>query len=161
MIHNIDEKKKMNRQRNDGFSGGLTEEALMELIRQVETEEMLHAPKQLKENIFNSLQRERRTAKKRQIFVYRAKVLVAMAAALTVLIFMPDDRAESVQKTPMRQEERGYLEEIAQQRQEDREEDWEKYLEERERGGVRGFFDDVNERVTQFGAELYRNINRQ
>lgn len=161
MIHNIDEKKKMNRQRNDGFSGGLTEEALMELIRQVETEEMLHAPKQLKENIFNSLQRERRTAKKRQIFVYRAKVLVAMAAALTVLIFMPDDRAESVQKTPMRQEERGYLEEIAQQRQEDREEDWEKYLEERERGGVRGFFDDVNERVTQFGAELYRNINMQ
>lgn len=160
MIHNIDEKKKMNRQRNDGFSGGLTEEALMELIRQVETEEMLHAPRQLKENIFNSLQRERRTAKKRQIFVYRAKVLVAMAAALTVLIFMPDDRAESVQKTPMRQEERGYLEEIAQQRQEDREEDWEKYLEERERGGVRGFFDDVNERVAQFGAELYRNINR-
>ena len=118
MIHNIDEKKRMNRQRNDGFSGGLTEEALMELIRQVETEEMLHAPRQLKENIFNSLQRERRTAKKRQIFVYRAKVLVAMAAALTVLIFMPDDRAESVQKTPMRQEERGYLEEMAQQRQE-------------------------------------------
>ena len=151
----------MNRQRNDGFSGGLTEEALMELIRQVETEEMLHAPRQLKENIFNSLQRERRTAKKRQIFVYRAKVLVAMAAALTVLIFMPDDRAESVQKTPMRQEERGYLEEMAQQRQEDREEDWEKYLAERERGGVRGFFDDVNERMTQFGAELYRNINRQ
>ncbi len=133
----------------------------MELIRQVETEEMLHAPRQLKENIFNSLQRERRTAKKRQIFVYRAKVLVAMAAALTVLIFMPDDRAESVQKTPMRQEERGYLEEMAQQRQEDREEDWEKYLAERERGGVRGFFDDVNERMTQFGAELYRNINRQ
>ena len=122
---------------------------------------MLHAPRQLKENIFNSLQRERRTAKKRQIFVYRAKVLVAMAAALTVLIFMPDDRAESVQKTPMRQEERGYLEEMAQQRQEDREEDWEKYLAERERGGVRGFFDDVNERMTQFGAELYRNINRQ
>ena len=161
MIHNIDEKKRMNRQRNDGFSGGLTEEALMDLIRQVETEEMLHAPRQLKENIFNSLQRERRTAKKRQIFVYRAKVLVAMAAALTVLIFMPDDRAESVQKTPMRQEERGYLEEMAQQRQEDREEDWEKYLAERERGGVRGFFDDVNERMTQFGAELYRNINRQ
>ena len=161
MVHQIDEKKRMNRQRNDGFSGGLTEEALMELIRQVETEEMLHAPRQLKENIFNSLQRERRTAKKRQIFVYRAKVLVAMAAALTVLIFMPDDRAESVQKTPMRQEERGYLEEMAQQRQEDREEDWEKYLAERERGGVRGFFDDVNERMTQFGAELYRNINRQ
>ena len=37
----------------------------------------------------------------------------------------------------------------------------EKYLAERERGGVRGFFDDVNERMTQFGAELYRNINRQ
>lgn len=162
MIHNIeDEKKKVNRQRSDGFSDSLSNEALMELIRQVETEEMIHAPRQLKENIFDSLRLKQRTAKKRQVFVYRAKVLVAMAAALTVLIFMPDDHAGSMQKMPIPQEERGFLEEMAKQRQEDRDEEWEEYLTEREQGGVRGFFDEVNERITQFGAELYHNINRQ
>ncbi|MDE6387688.1 MAG: hypothetical protein K2L82_07795 [Lachnospiraceae bacterium] len=162
MIHNIeDEKKKMNRQRNDGFSGGLTDEALMELIRQVESEEMIHAPRHLKENIFDMLRRERRTAKKMQVFTYRVKVLAAMAAALTVLIFMPDDRAESVEKIPVQQEESGFLEEIAMQRQKDRDEDWERYLVQQERGGVRGFFDGVNEKVTQFGTELYHSINKQ
>ena len=162
MIQNIeDEKKKMNRWRNDDFSGSMTEEALMELIRQVEAEEMLHAPKQLKGNIFAELQRERRAAKKRQVFAYRAKVLIAMAAALAVLIFMPNDRAESVQKVSVQQAGEESLEQIAQRRQQNRDEDWEKYLAERERGGVRGFFDDINETVTQFGTDLYNNINPQ
>ncbi|MDE6847047.1 MAG: hypothetical protein K2J99_14970 [Lachnospiraceae bacterium] len=163
MIQNIeDEKKKMNRRRNDDFSGGMTEEALMELIRQVEAEEMLHAPKQLKGNIFDELWRERRAAKKRQVFTYRAKVLIAMAAALAVLIFMPDDRAESVQKVSVQQqEEEESLEQIAQRRQQDRDDDWERYLAARERGGVKGFFDGINEAVTQFGTDLYNNINQQ
>lgn len=160
MIRNIeDEKKKMNRRRNDDFSGGMTEEALMELIRQVEAEEMLHAPRQLKGNIFAELRRERHAAKKRQVFAYRAKVLVAMAAALAVLIFMPNDRAQIVQKVSVQQEES--LEQIAQRRQQDRDDDWEKYLVQRERGGVRGFFDNINEKVTQFGTDLYNNINHQ
>lgn len=163
MIHNIeDEKKKMNRRRNDDFSGSMTEEALMELIRQVEAEEMLHAPKQLKGNIFAELQRESLVAKKRQVFTYRAKVLVAMAAALAVLIFMPNDSAEEVQKIPVQQQtEDESLEQMAQRRQQNRDEDWERYLAERERGGVRGFFDDINETVTQFGTDLYNNINQQ
>lgn len=162
MIHNIeDEKKKMNRLRNDDFSGGMTEEALMELIRQVEAEEMLNAPKQLKGNIFAELRRERRAAKKRQVFAYRAKVLVAMAAALAVLIFMPNDRAEIVQKVSVQQAEEESLEQIAQRRQQDRDGYWEKYLAQRERGGVRGFFDNINEKVTQFGTDLYNNINQQ
>lgn len=162
MIHNIEDgKKKMNRLRNDDFSGGMTEEALMELIRQVEAEEMLHAPKQLKGNIFAELRRERRAAKKRQVFAYRAKVLVAMAAALAVLIFMPNDRAEIVQKVSVQQAEEESLEQIAQRRQQDRDDDWEKYLAQRERGGVRGFFDNINEKVTQFGTDLYNNINQQ
>ena len=159
MIHNIEDKKKMNRRRNDDFSGNMTDEALMELIRQVEAEEMLHAPKQLKENIFEQLRRERRATKKRQVFAYRAKVLVAMAAALAVLIFMPDDRAESVQKVSVQQQtEAESLEQIAQRRQQDRDDNWERYLAEHERGGVRGFLNDINERITQFGASLYENI---
>lgn len=163
MIHNIEDgKKKMKRWRNDDFSGGLTEEALMELISQVEAEEMLHAPKQLKGNIFDKLRRERRTMKKRQVFTYRAKVLAAMAAALAVLIFMPNDRTESVQKVSVQQqEEEKSLEQIAQRRQQDRDDDWEKYLAARERGGVKGFFDNINEAVTQFGTDLYHNINQQ
>lgn len=162
MIRNIeDEKKKMSRRRNDDFSGGMTEEALMELIRQVEAEEMLHAPKQLKGNIFAELRRERRAAKKRQVFAYRAKVLVAMAAALAVLIFMPNDRAEIVQKVSVQQAEEESLGQMAQRRQQDRDDDWEKYLAQRERGGVRGFFDNINEKVTQFGTDLYNNINQQ
>lgn len=162
MIHNIeDEKKKMNRLRNDDFSEGMTEEALMVLIRQVEAEEMLHAPKQLKGNIFAELRRERRAAKKRQVFAYRAKVLVAMAAALAVLIFMPNDRAEIVQKVSVQQAEEESLEQIAQRRQQDRDNNWEKYQMARERGGVKAFFDDINEAVTQFGTDLYNNINQQ
>lgn len=163
MIHNIeDEKKKMNRRRNDDFSGSMTEETLMELIRQVEAEEMLHAPKQLKGNIFAELRRERRAAKKRQVFAYRAKVLVAMAAALAVLIFMPNDSAEIVQKVSVQQQtEEESLEQIAQRRQQDRDDDWEKYLAQRERGSVRGFFDNINEKVTEFGTDLYNNINQQ
>lgn len=162
MIYNMDdEKKKVNRRRNDDFSGGMTDEALMELIRQVEAEEMLRAPGHLKENIFIQLRQERQAAKKRQVFTYRAKVLAAMAAALTVLIFMPNDRAESVQKTPVQQEESGSLEEIAKERQKSRDDEWEKYLAGQARGGVRGFLDNINEKVAQFGTDLYQNINQQ
>ncbi len=160
MIYNMDdEKKRVNRRRNDDFSGGMSDEALTELIRQVEAEEMLHAPGQLKENIFMQLRQERQAAKKRQVFIYRAKVLAAMAAALTVLIFMPDDRVESVQKAPVQQEESDSLEEIAQKRQRSRDDEWEKYLAGQARGGVRGFFDNINEKLTQFGTDLYQNIN--
>lgn len=161
MIYNIDdEKSKVNRRRNDDFSGGMTDEALAELIRQVEAEEMLHAPRQLKENIFMQLHRERQNAKKRQVFTYRAKVLIAMAAALTVLIFMPNDRTESVQKTTVRQEQGGSLEEIAKERQKNRDDEWERYLAGQARGGVRGFFDNINEKMTQFGTDLYQNISQ-
>ena len=160
MIYNMDdEKKRVNRRRNDDFSGGMSDEALTELIRQVEAEEMLHAPGQLKENIFMQLRQERQAAKKRQVFIYRAKVLAAMAAALTVLIFMPDYRVESVQKAPVQQEESDSLEEIAQKRQRSRDDEWEKYLAGQARGGVRGFFDNINEKLTQFGTDLYQNIN--
>ena len=82
-----------------------------------------------------------------------------MAAALTVLIFMPDDRVESVQKAPVQQEESDSLEEIAQKRQRSRDDEWEKYLAGQARGGVRGCFDNINEKLTQFGTDLYQNIN--
>lgn len=153
-----DEKKRMNRRRHDDFSGAMSEEALMELIRQVEAEEMLHAPRQLKENVFTQIRRERQAAKKRSVFAYRAKVLVAMAAALAVLIFMPNDRAENMNRTPVEQEADEDFARFAEQRQKDIDEHWERYLAERERGGLRGFLDNFNERMTEFGTGLYENI---
>lgn len=153
-----DEKKRMNRRRHDDFSGAMSEEALMELIRQVEAEEMLHAPRQLKENVFTQIGRERQAAKKRSVFAYRAKVLVAMAAALAVLIFMPNDRAENMNRTPVEQTADEDFARIAEERQKDIDEHWERYLAERERGGLRGFLNNFNERMTEIGTGLYENI---
>lgn len=47
----------------------------------------------MKERVFFQLDEERKKRKRRQLFSYRAKVLVGMAAALTVLFLVPvDDR---------------------------------------------------------------------
>lgn len=163
MIHNIEDgKKNIKRHRSDDFSGYLTEEELMKLIGHVEAEGMLHAPRQLKGNILEALRDKRRAAKKRQVFVYRAKVLTAMAAALAVLVLMPNDLAGSIGSVPVQQQaEQEDFEKLAKQRQKNRDDDWEKYLAERERGGVRGFLDGINEKVTQLGSDLYDSIGRE
>lgn len=79
---------------------------------------------------------------------------------------MPDDRTENVQRIPVQQtaeepESGESLEDLAQKRQKNRDDEWEKYLAGRERGGVKGFFNDINEKMTQFGSDLYHNINKQ
>lgn len=160
MIRNIEDLKKNKLgQRHDGdFSGYLAEEELLELIGQVEAGEMLHAPRQLKGNVFAQIRHERREVKKRQVFIYRAKVFAAMAAALAVLIFMPDDRTESVLKAPVEQQAEDDLARRAQQRQKDIDSNWERYLEGRERGGMKGFFEDINEKVAQFGEGLHNRV---
>lgn len=162
MIYNIKDlkKNKPGQRRDDDFSGYLTEEDLLKLIEHVETEEMLRAPRQLKGNVFAQIQSEKRAMKNRKVFVYRAKVLAAMAAALAVLIFMPDDRAEIVLKPSVQQQaEDESLAQMALRRQQDIDSNWEKYVAERERGGVRGFLEDINEKVTQIGTDLYNRID--
>lgn len=159
MIRNIeDEKKRITRRHDSDFSGYLSEEELNELIGRVEEQEMLRAPAHLKDNVMAQIRRERRNAKQRQIFSYRAKVLVAMAAALTILILMPDDGMESMGNTVMQQQADEFLEQMAMRRQEDMNADWEKYLRERESGGMRGFFSNINKKVTEFGTSLYNSI---
>ena len=159
MIRNIeDEKNRITRRHDSDFSGYLSEEELNALIGQVESQEMLHAPVHLKGNVMAQVRREKQNAKRRQIFSYRAKVLVAMAAALTILILMPDDGTESVMNTVMEQRADESLEQRAMRRQEDMNADWEKYLKERESGGMRGFFRNINEKVTEFGTSLYNSI---
>ena len=161
MIRNIKEKKNLKQHYESGFSGYLSEEALTELIEQVESQEMLRAPVHLKSNVIGQIRRERRGAKKRQMFAYRAKVLVAMAAALTLLILMPDDRTESVGNTSIQQQTDESLEQMSIRRQEDIDANWEKYVAARQRGGVRGIFNSINEKVTEFGTSLYNRIGAE
>lgn len=155
MIRNIeDEKKNLIRRRDSGFSGYLSDEELLELIGSVEEKEMLHAPVHLKDNVIAQVRRERHNAKKRQVFAYRVKVLVAMAAALAVLILMPVDQAEGAGQVFVRQQADESLERMALERRRDIDADWERYLKDRESGSVRGFFRDINEKITEFGNEI-------
>lgn len=159
MIRNIeDEKKNLKRQYDSGFSSYLSEEALAELIGQVEAQEMLHAPAHLKHNVLEQIRQERRGAKKRQVLAYRIKVLAAMAAALTLLILMPDDRMEDVENVSIEQQADESLEQTALRRQEEMDAGWERYLARRESGGMRGFFENINARITGF-AGLHGSSN--
>lgn len=127
----------------------MTEKELAELIEQVESQEMLHAPVHLKHNVMEQIRRERRSAKSRQVFIYRAKVLAAMAAALMLVILMPNDSTENSGGIIVLQMQGESLEQMAIRRQEDIDANWERYLAERESGGVRGFFRSINEKVTE------------
>lgn len=159
MIRRIeDEKKNLKRHYDGGLSGYLSEEALAELIGQVEAQEMLHAPAHLKHNVLEQIRQERRGTKKRQVFIYRAKVLTAMAAALTLLILMPDDSMEGVESVSIEQQADESLEQTALRRQEEMDTNWERYLKRRESGGVRGFFESISERITEF-AGMYDSNN--
>lgn len=156
MIYSIeDEKMKLRHQNSDDFSGYLSEEALMELIEQVEAGGMLHAPAHLKGNILAQAGRKRKACGKRQMFAYRAKVLIAMAAALTVLILMPSGDAEDSGHVFLQNQTSAVsMEQAAMERQKNRDDQWEKYKEECARGGIRGLFEDINTKFTQFGEKL-------
>ena len=144
MIHNIME--------------SITDEELTRLIEQVEEQELIHAPGHLKENVFLQLDRQRRTAKKRQLFSYRAKVLVGMAAALTVLFLVPADGAEkvdsprsSILSSLLPEKETGGVDEWEQdaiERQQDIDKTWERYREDQERADARKqYFQDVKDKL--------------
>ena len=162
MIQNINDGKKNLRVHQDSnFSGYLSKEELDELIRQVESKEMLHAPVHLKDNVMAQIKSEKRSIKSRQILVYRIKVLAAMAAALMLVILMPDDHTEKLAWIAVLQTQNESLEQMAIRRQENVEANWEKYLMERESGGVRGFFGSINDKVTEFGTSLYNSIGAE
>ena len=160
MIRNIEDEKKNLRQRQDSsFSGYLSDEELYELIGRVEEKEMLHAPAHLKENVLVQIRRKRRNAGKRQVFAYRVKVLVAMAAALAVLILMPDGAARSTGQMFAKQQMSRSLEQMELERQKDIDANWERYPNERGNGGVGGFFRGINEKITEFRTGLYDRID--
>ena len=147
MIHNIMEERKKRSGREGPLPVSFTDEELIRLIEQVEEQELIHAPGHLKENVFLQIDRQRRTAKRRQLFSYRAKVLVGMAAALTVLFLVPADGAEtadsprnSILSSLLPETETGGVDEWEQEaidRQQDIDKTWERYREDQERADAR------------------------
>lgn len=158
MIHNIMEEKEKRYRRESPLPVSFTEEELARLVEQVEERELIHAPGHLKENVFLQIDRQRRTAKKRKLFSYRAKVLVGMAAALTVLFLVPADGAEtadsprnSILSSLLQEKETGGLDEWEQEaidRQQDIDKTWERYREGQERADARKqYIQDVKDKL--------------
>lgn len=167
MIHNIEDKQKMYK-RQSPATGMLSEEELARLIEQVEERELLHAPVHLKENILLQIRKQRQTVQKLQLFSYRAKVLVGMAAALTVLFLVPVGERDGVQSSgsifgqAFRQElrqEQADMDEIQQgalERQEQIERTWQKYREEQERSSAReNYFNGIENKIRNFRKQIF------
>ena len=125
MIHSFEEKEQSSMEQTD-FSVPMSDEQIARLIAEVEGQEMLPAPVHLKENVFGRVRRQKRVEREKKLFSYRAQVLVTVAAALTVLILIPSVKQQNVVHEQT-------LEQMAQIRQENRENDWQKYQKQEER----------------------------
>lgn len=164
MIHNIEEERKKQNSRKNSLSESFDDEELMRLIGQVEERALIHAPRGMKESILFQLDEERQRRRRRQLFSYRAKVLVGMAAALAVLFLMPEDGsgAAKMQETGIwgfwQEEETAALDEWDQdvlERQQDIDRVWERYQRGRERADARKQY------VEDIKKEWMNNENRE
>lgn len=163
MIHNIEEKQKLY-ERQFPVSVSLSEEELARLIEQVEEQEMLHAPVHLKENVLARVRRQRQTAQKLQLFSYRAKVLVGMAAALTVLFLVPVGERETNPSSEkffdkMFWQEQADVDEIQQgalERQKQIDQAWQKYQEAQERASAReAYFTGIENKIRNLREHIF------
>lgn len=125
MIHSFEERKQNSMEQTD-FSVPLSDEQIARLIAEVEEQEMLPAPAHLKENVLGRVRRQKRVEREKKLFSYPAQVLVTVAAALTVLLLIPSAKQQNVVQEQT-------LEQMEQVRQEERENDWEKYQKQEER----------------------------
>ena len=127
----------------------MNEEELNALIEQVESQEMLRAPKHLKEDVMAQIRRDRQKAARKQLFLYRMKVVAAMAAALTLLILMPDDSAESFDKSSAVRQAGREMEQMALERQQDVQDSWEKYYAARQNHGIKELFGNISSKIAE------------
>ncbi len=125
MIHSFEEKEQSSMEQTD-FSVPMSDEQIARLIAEVEGKEMLPAPVHLKENVLGRVRRQKRVEREKKLFSYRVQVLVTVAAALTVLLLIPSGKQQNVVQGKT-------LEQMAQIRQENRENDWQKYQKQEER----------------------------
>ncbi len=159
MIHNITEEREKRNRRDSSLDYSFTEEELARLIDQVEERALIHAPGHLKDRIFFQLDEERRKRKQRQLFSYRAKVLVGMAAALAVLFLVPADMSGtaetpqgSILESLSAETDADGMEEWEREaaaRQRDIDEAWERYCREQERADERKqYFENMADKLT-------------
>lgn len=66
-----------------------TDDALEELIAQVEAEGMLHPPKGFHDDVISRIRRKRKYKKNLQLFSYSMKVITATAAAIGIVLIVP------------------------------------------------------------------------
>lgn len=76
-------------------NGYLSDEQLKQLILQVETEDLIFAPPDLKENILNAVQTKNKDSKK-EYRQYCFRVLFSAAAAITLVFLFPKIKTLSV-----------------------------------------------------------------
>lgn len=127
----------------------MSEEELNALIEQVESQEMLHAPKHLKANVMARIRRDRQNAARKQLLLYRMKVVAAMAAALTLLILMPEDSAERSGQASAIRQANAEMEQMAMARQRDVQDRWEKYHRARENSSIKGLLRNIGGKITE------------
>lgn len=87
----------MNNMKNTGSY--LSDEELERLIAITEAEPMLRPPREFKNEIIGQIHRKRKNVKNIQLFSYSMKVFAATAAALTIMLVVPDNiRSEDTRK---------------------------------------------------------------
>lgn len=70
---------------------GLSDEALLELIASVEAEPMMSPPKGFRDEVIAQVRRKRQRAKKISLFSYSMKVIAATAAAVSLILIVPEN----------------------------------------------------------------------
>lgn len=69
----------------------LSDEALERLISEIETEPLLQPPKEFKNDIVGRIRQKRKYMKNVQLFSYSTKVIAAAAAAIAIVLFVPEN----------------------------------------------------------------------
>lgn len=92
-IKDIESKSVHRNKRNQNLQSdySFTDEVLEELIAGVEAEGMLHPPKGFHDDIINRIRRKRKYKKNLQLFSYSMKVITATAAAIGIVLIVPDN----------------------------------------------------------------------
>lgn len=80
----------------------LSEDELEQLITAVEAQPLMHPPIDFKNEILNTVQQKRKRRKEKQLLLYSLKVAAASAAALWILVSVPQtiySREEAMQRS--------------------------------------------------------------
>lgn len=133
----------------------LSDEELERLIAITEAEPMLHPPREFKNNIIRQIHQKRKNAKNFQLFSYSIKVFAATAAALTIMLVVPENiRSEDSIRERVEQERR---------MQEEMEQDqtlWERQAKEGDKIYNGNFMYRLNEKMNDYCSQFNDRLNQ-